>query len=124
MMNMMKDEKIRKMRNKILKMKKHEENSKTDGEFPKISWFSSSHAKSSMVSRIFALVVVTFFDEIFDDFQGFVFGRCFSRRKATTRFGVSPFFPRKVTYFIGRETKTHILPTKINDKKFAEVRPH
>ena len=31
------------------------------------------------------------------------------------------FFRRKVTIFIGRETKTHISPTKINEQKFAEV---
>ena len=36
----------------------------------------------------------------------------FPRRKSTTRFGRSPFFLGKVTVFIGRETKTHILPTK------------
>ena len=44
-----------------------------------------------------------------------------SRRKSTTRFGVSPFPRRKVTIFIGRETTTHILPTKINENKFAKV---
>ena len=32
------------------------------------------------------------------------------------------FFRRKVTMFIGRETKTHILPTKSN-KKIAKVSP-
>ena len=45
-----------------------------------------------------------------------------SRGKSTTRFGGNRFFQGKVTIFIGRETKTHILPTKINEKKFAAVR--
>ena len=40
-----------------------------------------------------------------------------SRGKSTTNFWVSPFFLRKVTIFIGRETKTYILPTKINRRK-------
>ena len=39
-----------------------------------------------------------------------------SRGKSTTRFGRSAFYIRKVTIFIGRETKTNILPTKINEK--------
>ena len=46
-----------------------------------------------------------------------------SRGKSTTRHGGSAFFRRKVTIFIGRETKTHILPTKINEKKIAKVSP-
>ena len=40
-----------------------------------------------------------------------------SRGTSTTRFGVSPFIRRRVTIFTGRETKTHILPTKINETK-------
>ena len=44
-----------------------------------------------------------------------------SRGKSTIRFGESPFFLRRVSIFIGRETKTHILPTKINEKQFAKV---
>ena len=39
-----------------------------------------------------------------------------SRGKSTTRFAVSPFFRRKVTIFIGRETKILIFPTKIDEK--------
>ena len=39
-----------------------------------------------------------------------------SRGKSITRFAGSPFFTRKVTIFIGRETKTHIVPTKMNEK--------
>ena len=40
-----------------------------------------------------------------------------SRRKSTTRFAGSRFFRREVTLFIGHETTTHILQTKINEKK-------
>ena len=40
-----------------------------------------------------------------------------SRGKSTTRFAGSPFFRRKVTIFIGRETKTHIFPTKIEQQQ-------
>ena len=38
----------------------------------------------------------------------------FPRRKSTTNFWVSPFSRGKVTMSIGRETKPHILPNKIN----------
>ena len=34
-----------------------------------------------------------------------IFRNVFFRRKSTTHFGVSPFFRRKVTFVIGRETK-------------------
>ena len=36
--------------------------------------------------------------------------------KSTTRFGCNLFFIRKVTIFIGRETKSHILQTKMDEK--------
>ena len=35
----------------------------------------------------------------------------------------SPFFMRKVATSVGRETRTHILPTQINETNFAEVSP-
>ena len=35
--------------------------------------------------------------------------------------GGNRFFEIKVTIFIGRETETHIVPTKINETKFAKV---
>ena len=41
--------------------------------------------------------------------------------KSTTRFGVSPFFRRKVTIFIGRETKTHIFSDENRRKKIGQV---
>ena len=62
----------------------------------------ASHAKSSTISMILFRNV------------------SLSTGKSTTRFGRSPFFRRKVTIFIGCETKTHILHTKINEK-FAKV---
>ena len=46
-----------------------------------------------------------------------------SRGKSTTRCGVSPLFRRKVTIFIGCETKTHILLTKINEQKIRQCQP-
>ena len=55
-------------------------------------------------------------------FPWFCFGMCLSRGKSTTRFGEAPIFRRKETIFIGRE-KTHILQTKINEKKIAKVSP-
>ena len=65
----------------------------------------------------FTVVVVTFFVKILDDFHDFVSECvCFQRKINNPFIGVT-FFRRKVTIFIGRETKTHILPTKINEKK-------
>ena len=40
-----------------------------------------------------------------------------SRRNRQPVLGGNRFFRRKVTIFIGRETKPHILPTKINENK-------
>ena len=60
------------------------------------------------------VVVVTFFVKILDDFHDFV-SECVSfQRKINNPFWV---------IFIGRESKTHILPTKINEKKIAKVSP-
>ena len=44
------------------------------------------------------------------------------KNENVARFGRSAFFRRKVAIFIGRETKTHILPTKMNGKN-AKVSP-
>ena len=66
----------------------------------------------------FTVVVVTFFRQKSKTISMILFRNVsLSRGKSTTRFGVSPFFRRKVTIFIGRETKIHILPTKIDEKK-------
>ena len=97
-----KNEKWRKMKKKERKMKKLIQ-TQNPLRFPR-----------------FTVVVVTFFVKILDDFHDFV-SECVSfPRKTTTRFGRSAFFRREVTIFIGRETKTHILHTKINEK-IAEV---
>ena len=44
-------------------------------------------------------------------------------RKSTTNFGRSPFFQRKMSVFVGCETKTFILRAKIVEQNFAEVSP-
>ena len=65
----------------------------------------------------FTVVVVTFFVKIIDDFHNFV-SECVSfPRKINNPFWEWSFFQRKVAIFIGRETKTHILPTKMNEQK-------
>ena len=70
----------------------------------------------------FTVVVVTVFVKILDDFHDFV-SECVSfQRKINNPFWEVTFFRRKVTNFIGREAKTHILPTKINEK-IAKVSP-
>ena len=74
------------------------------------------HTQNPRRFRGFTVVVVTFFVILFRNVS-------LSRGKSTTRFGVSPFFRRKVAIFIGRETKTHISPTEINEKKIAKVSP-
>ena len=58
----------------------------------------------------FIVVVVTYFVEILDDFHDFV-SECvsFGRKINNPFFWWSPFFTRRVTVFIGRETKTHII---------------
>ena len=62
------------------------------------------------------VVVVTLFVKILDDFHDFV-SECVSfPRKINNPFWVVIVFRRKVTIFIGHETKTHILPTKMNEK--------
>ena len=49
-----------------------------------------------------------------------LFSECFSPKKIYNQFWCQPtFFRRKVTYFIGRENKTHILPTKIDEKQIS-----
>ena len=49
-------------------------------------------------------------------FYGFV-SECVSfPRKTNNQFWEVTVFPKRVTIFIGRETKTHIFPNKINEK--------
>ena len=54
--------------------------------------------------------------KILDDFHDFV-SECVSfPRKINNPFWEVTVFRGKVSIFIGREAKTHILPTKINEK--------
>ena len=74
------------------------------------------HTQNLVRFIMFAIVVVTFFDEILNDFHDFVFGMCFPKENQQPILGVTVFM-RKVPIFIRRETKTHILPTKINEQQ-------
>ena len=65
-----------------------------------------SHAKSSTISMILFRNVSLFPEE-----------------NQQPVLGGNRFFQRKGTIFIGRETKPHILPTKMNEKKIAKVSP-
>ena len=68
----------------------------------------------------FAVVVVTFFSTK----SSTITMTCFpnvslSQRKETTHFGRTSFARGKLTISSGRETKTHILPTTVNDFFFC-----
>ena len=100
----------------VVKMKKTEKMKKENEEI----WF---HTENPRRLPGFTVVVVTFFRQNPRRFPWFLFRNVsLSQGKSTIRFAGSPFFLRRVTIFIGRETKTHILPTKINEKK-AKVSP-
>ena len=87
------------------KMMKTERNEKMD-----------SDAKSSTISKVYRCCCN--FSSKSSTISMILFRNVsLSRGKSTTRFAGSAFFRRKVTIFIGRETKTHILQTKINGKK-------
>ena len=60
--------------------------------------------------------------KILDDFHDFVSECVCFLRKINNPFWEEPFFSEEVAIFIGRETKIHILPTKI-DEKIAKVSP-
>ena len=94
-------EKMKKRKNVEKMMKKRKKNEEI--------WL---HTQNPLRFPGFTVVVVTFSVEILDDFHEFA-SECVSfQRKSTTRFAVSRFFRRKVTIFIGRETKTHIYQRK------------
>ena len=79
-----------------------------------------SHAKNHRRFPGFTVVVVTFFVKILDDFHDFV-SECVSfPRKSNSPFWGVIVFPKKSD--IGRETKIHIFPTKLNEK-IAKVSP-
>ena len=96
-----KNEKMKKRKNE--KMKKNDE-----------IWI---HTQNPRRFPGFTVVVETFFFKILDDFHDFVSDCVSFPRKINNPFCGVSVFPKKVTSFIGRETKTHILPTKINNKK-------
>ena len=82
---------------------------------------NSIHTQNPRRFPGFTVVVVTFFVKILDDFHGFV-SECVSFQwKTNNPFSGVIVFRRKVTNFIGRETKARILPTKINEIEFAKV---
>ena len=61
--------------------------------------------------------------KILDDVHDFV-SECVSfPKKINNPFWEVTVFRRKVTKSIGRQTKTRILPTNINENKFAKVSP-
>ena len=71
--------------------------------------------------RFAVVVVVTFFSMKFLTISMFFQNVSFHRRNSTTNFGRMSLFRGKVTSSVGRKTKTHILPTKINEHVFAKV---
>ena len=75
----------------------------------------ATHAKSLTISSVYRCCC-NFFGEIFDDFHDFVSEWVSFQRNINNPFCGVTFFRIKVTIFIGRETKTHILQTKINEK--------
>ena len=112
--------KKQKKEEKMKKINKKEEND----EKKKEKWKKlDSHPKSSTISRVYSCCC-NFFRQNHRRFPWLCFGMClFPEENQTTRFGWCSFFRGKVTIFIGRETKTHILPKKINEKKIAKVSP-
>ena len=70
---------------------------------------TKTNAKSP---KVFEVVVFT--HKILDDFDDLFLECMFSRRKPTTNFGDDRF--SQVTISIERETKTHILQTKIKEQ--------
>ena len=69
-----------------------------------------------------SVVVVTFFDDILDDFHD-IFGMCLVPEENQQPFlGVSPFFRQKGQFSLDVKPKHKLLLTKINDF-FFEVSP-
>ena len=73
-----------------------------------------------LASQGFAVVVVTFFDEILYGFHDF-FGMClFSEENQQPILAFHSFFKAKVSMTVGCETKRTFSPTVINEQ-FAEA---
>ena len=76
-------------------------------------WF---HTENPRRVPGFTVVVVTFFVKILDDVHDCV-SECVSfPRKINNPFCGVAVFPKKSDNFIGRVTKIHIFPTKIDEK--------
>ena len=116
-----KKEKMKKMKKEKMKkkMKKREKIKKWKNEKKwKKKWKKWIHTQNPRRFPGFTVVVVTFFVKILDDFHDFVLECVSFPRKINNPFWEgNRFFRSKVTIFIGRETKTHILQTKMNGKK-------
>ena len=91
------------------KMKKNDEKRKKNEEI----WI---HTQNPRRFPGFTVVVVTSFVKIIEYFHDFVSECLFPEENQQPVLWGSAFFRRKVAIFIGRETKTHIKPTKINEK--------
>ena len=95
------------------KKRKKKEKNDEKGKKNEKNWI---HTQNPRRFPEFTVVVVTFFVKILDDFHDFV-SECVSfSRKINNPFWGVIVFPKKSDNFIGRETKTHILPTKTNEK--------
>ena len=82
-----------------------------------------SHAKSSTISRVYRYRY-NFFRQNPRRFPWFCFGMClFPEENQQPVLGSNRFSEEKWPFFIGRETNTHILPTKMNEKKIDKVSP-
>ena len=115
----MKNEKMRRMKN--VKKKKREKKKRKNDEKSEKNEEIWIHTQNPRRFPEFT-VVVTFFVKILDDFNDFV-SECVSfPRKINNPFCGVTVFHKKVTIFLGRETKTHILPTKINEKNRSSQR--
>ena len=105
------------MKKKKEKMEKNDEKRKKNEK----KWI---HTRNPQRFPGFTVVVVIFFVKILDDFHDVASECVFFQRKINNPFlGGNHFSEEKVTIFIGRETKTYILPKKINEKKIATVSP-
>ena len=115
-------EEKRKKEKKQFKKSKNKEKFKNakSQKISQVFWF---HTQKSSTIPWFAIVVVSSFDEIFDDFRNLFRNVFCSLRKSTTHFGVSPFFQRVSDNIHWTWNKhNHTLPTKINEHFFAKVR--
>ena len=98
-----------------MKKTKKMEGEKKKGHLQIFLRFFCLHTQNPRRFPGFAVVVVTFFDVIFDDIH-FFFRNMFFVKEINNEFlGVS-MFPGKSDTFCWTWNKTQILPTKINDK--------